>query len=429
MDRRTEDLLRHTELFQRLDERELRNVARQVRERRIARDEVLFRQGEASDSLYVIASGRLRVSASDRAGHEKVLAFLGAGEIVGEMGLLGETTRSATVVAVTDALLLQLRKRDFDAFVATNVASMRDLGRAVARRRLTTQQRIQREARTDGGEQAGLVTTVFSPRGGAGTTTLATNLAVTLAQRAPDQVVLLDLNLLFGHTPVLLNLVPRTSLAAVSPISLRQMDRENLEFYLTRHTGSSLRVLTGALRPEQAELVAAEHVAAAIDVMRTHFLHVVIDLGRSFSETNLTAVERTQNLLLVCTPERIGVRGVTVAQRIFRDAVHVAGDPMLYVLNHLSPQPSLEAGQVESALSAPLLASIPFGGDAVGRAALEGHPLVMRWPNSPTSKAIGGIADRIQQQLAEVLALAPGHLASPTSRHLAEITAPASQVP
>lgn len=405
MDSTVASLLRRTDLFSRASEGELRAAAKVLKETRLHPNQVLFRQGDQADSLYIIASGRLRVSALDRAGHEKVLAFLGAGEIVGEMGLLSGGARSATVTATSDARLLRLRKRDFDDLSVRNPEAMRDLARAVARRKDASRQRASYEASDGQGYHGGLVTTLFSPRGGAGTTTLATNLAVALAHRAPDQVVLLDLNLEFGHVPILLNLLPRTSLAAISAGSVRQMDRENFEFYLTRHAESSLRVLSGTLRPEQSELVTADHARAAIDVARTLFLHVIVDLGRSFSEVNLATIETVHNLLIVCTPDDTAVRGVAESQRIFRELLRLVGDPMHYVLNYPSPYAPIEPAIIENTLGVHLLGSVPFGGDHVARAALEGKPLVTRWPNSPTTRGITRIAERLEQQLAEVHAV------------------------
>jgi CRP-like cAMP-binding protein len=108
----------------------------------------------------------MRISASDRPGHERILAFVGPGEIIGEMGLLSGEPRSATAVASTDAELLQLRKADFDGLVTNNLEVMRDLARGVVNRREVTQQRAVEEADTGRGYRHGLITTVFSPRGG-----------------------------------------------------------------------------------------------------------------------------------------------------------------------------------------------------------------------------------------------------------------------
>jgi CRP-like cAMP-binding protein len=77
----TIELLRRVDPFTRLSEPDLRRVARVVKSRRLHPNQVLFRQGERADALYVVSSGRLRVSASDRPGHERILAFLGPGEL------------------------------------------------------------------------------------------------------------------------------------------------------------------------------------------------------------------------------------------------------------------------------------------------------------------------------------------------------------
>jgi pilus assembly protein CpaE len=127
---------------------------------------------------------------------------------------------------------------------------------------------------------------------------------------------------------------------------------------------------------------------------------------------NLSAIEATHNLLVVCTPERVALRGVAESQRIFRELVHLPGEPMQYVLNHPSPYSGIPEQEIERTLGARLLTSIPNGGDAPTRAALEGHPLVMRSPNSPTARAIGHLAVLLEQQLEEVRALAPAQMSA-----------------
>src|SRR5689334_10958507 len=114
------NLLRQAELFARLPEPELNKVSRLLKDRRLAQGQLLFRQGDPADALYVVVQGRVRVSALDPSGQEKVFAFLGAGDVVGEMGLLTDEPRSATAMAATDTRLLQLRKDDFDGLLANN---------------------------------------------------------------------------------------------------------------------------------------------------------------------------------------------------------------------------------------------------------------------------------------------------------------------
>jgi len=400
------DLLRQADAFARLSDPQLRKIRKLLKERHIDQNQVIFRQGDLADALYIVLAGRIRISVNNPTGNEKVLNFAGVGDVVGEMGLLSGDPRSATATTSTDAILLQLRKADFDSLLTNDVDFMRELARVVARRREATQQRAFDENGGAAGRREGLVSVVFSPRGGAGTTTIATNLAVALAQRTPDRVVLVDLNVLFGHVPLLLNLTPRTSLAAISAVSLRQMDRESFEFYLTTHADTSLRVLAGVLRPEDGELITAEQVRSVLELLRRHFAYVIVDMGRSFSEVNLSAIEVADNILIVCTPDRVGVRAVSESQRIFRELLRLPGDPLQYVLNHLSPYASMEPEELEQALQARFVGSIPFGGDTPARAALEGRPVVTRWPNSVVSKSILSMATRFEQQVREAFALA-----------------------
>jgi pilus assembly protein CpaE len=308
-------------------------------------------------------------------------------------------------MAATETRLLQLRKDDFDQLLAKNVEMMRALLHVVSQRRAATQQRAIEES-AGASRPQGLVTVVFSPRGGAGTTTIATNLAVALAQKAPDRVVLADLNVLFGHAAVLLNVVPRTSLASISANALRQLDRESVEFYLTPHPETALRVLTGSMRPEEGELVTGEHVRLALELLRQHFVHVVVDIGRSFSEVNLTAMEVADQILLVCTPEQLAVQAVRECQRIFGRALRVNPSRLGYVLNHPLPYKTLSRAQVEEILGVTLTVEIPFGGDVPTRAGLEGHPLLARWPGNATSKALVELAGLLDQRAHESLALA-----------------------
>jgi pilus assembly protein CpaE len=129
-------------------------------------------------------------------------------------------------------------------------------------------------------------------------------------------------------------------------------------------------------------------------------------MGRSFSEVNLAAIEVSDNILIVCTPDRVGIRAVTESQRIFRELLKLPGDPLQYVLNHPAPYTLMAPEELEQALQARFVGTIPFGGDAPARAALEGRPIVTRWPSSVVSKAILSMAMRVEQQAREAFALA-----------------------
>src|ERR1700736_2497428 len=268
MPTRVLDLLRSMDLFEELADSELGKIARLLKEHRFSENEVIFNQGDPGDGLYIVLQGRVRIATTDSFGRERVLAFYGPGEFFGDMAVLTGAPRSASASASTNLRVLQLRKDDFDILVATSVGMMRGMLRVMVERQAAMNTRLSQEVGATTGDVRGQVTVVFSPRGGAGQTVLTTNLAVALAELTPDRVAILDLDLLFGHVSMLLDLIPRTCLAAITPAAIRAFDRDSLAYYLTKHAESSLRVLCGTMRPEESELVTGDHVRAVVDLLR-----------------------------------------------------------------------------------------------------------------------------------------------------------------
>jgi CRP-like cAMP-binding protein len=405
MSQRVVELLRSMDLFGDLADSELSKIARLLKEHKVSENEVIFNQGDPGDGLYIILQGRVRIATTDSFGRERVLAFYGPGEFFGDMAVLTGAPRSASATASADGRLLQLRKDDFDVLVATNVGVMRAMMRVMVERQAAMNTRVTQEVGATQGDVRGQVTVLFSPRGGTGQTVLATNLGVALAELTPDRVVAVDLDLLFGHMALLLDLVPRTGLAAITPAAIRALDRDNLAYYLTKHPESSLRVLSGTLRPEESELVTGEHVRAIIEQLRRQFVHIVIDAGSRFSEPCLAAIEAADQVIVVTTPEASAGRATQETQRVLRDLLAVPEDRVRFVQNQPSPYGKLCSSELAELVGSQRVLEVPFGGEDVTRAGLNGFPLVMSRSGNPTSKAIVKLARDLEQSGRELLAL------------------------
>ena len=405
MSSRVLELLRSMDLFGDLDENELSRIARLLKEHKVPENEVIFNQGDPGDGLYIVLQGRVRIATTDSFGRERVLAFYGPGEFLGDMAVLTGAPRSATASASSDARLLQLRKDDFDVLVATNIGIMRAMIQVMVERQAALNTRLTQEVGATHGDVRGQVSVVFSPRGGSGQTVVAMNLGVALAQLTPDRVVAVDLDLLFGHMPILLDLVPRTALAAITPAAIRALDRDSLAYYLTKHAESSLRVLSGTLRPEESELVTGEHVRAIIEQLRRQFVHIVIDAGSRFSEPCLAAIEAADQVIVVTTPEPGAARATQQTQRVLRDLLAVPDDRVRFVQNQPSPYGKLSASDLADALGSQRVFEVPFGGEDVTRAGPNGMPLVMSRAGNPASKAIVSLARDLERSGRELLAL------------------------
>jgi len=109
-----EEAFARVDLFSTLDKKELQLLAHNCQEKTYSAGTTIFSQGDTGVGLYIIKSGRARVTLAtdpDRAVEE--IGVVGAGEVVGEMALLDEMPRSATVTAVDDVTMLLLPVWEF----------------------------------------------------------------------------------------------------------------------------------------------------------------------------------------------------------------------------------------------------------------------------------------------------------------------------
>jgi CRP/FNR family cyclic AMP-dependent transcriptional regulator len=113
-------LLRNVPLFSTLPEGQLSLLTRVVGRKSYPRNSTIINAGDPTDALYIVISGRLKVMMSDDEGREVILAILGQGEFFGEMGLIDEAPRSATVIAIEPCELLTINKMDFKKCLAEN---------------------------------------------------------------------------------------------------------------------------------------------------------------------------------------------------------------------------------------------------------------------------------------------------------------------
>src|SRR5258708_24331839 len=111
---RVTDLLRTMDIFEALPSEELETIAQLLRERRLGEAEVLCRQGDPGDALFIVTGGRIRLSTTDPSGNEKVLTYFTDGQFFGEMSLLTGSPRSATAPAETHTQVPVPDKPSFD---------------------------------------------------------------------------------------------------------------------------------------------------------------------------------------------------------------------------------------------------------------------------------------------------------------------------
>ncbi len=106
------DVLRQALLFSGLDDEAAAALGSAMVEHRLPRGDVLFREGDKGDQLYVVTDGKVKLGRTSADGRENLLAILGPGQMFGELSLFDPGPRSATVTAVTDCTIQSLNHHE-----------------------------------------------------------------------------------------------------------------------------------------------------------------------------------------------------------------------------------------------------------------------------------------------------------------------------
>jgi pilus assembly protein CpaE len=227
---------------------------------------------------------------------------------------------------------------------------------------------------------------VHSPKGGVGTTTIATNIAMAAAQRKPDRVVIVDLDLQFGQVATHLNVTPRQTLADVVRDEAAVHEAELLRTFATRHD-SGLHILAAPTGPEHAALVTSEHVDRILETLLSTYDQVVIDTGSWLDERTLAVFEHADSVLFVVNPDISALKSVAALVEYLNEAGTVAAKTS-FVLNNTFGREILKLRDVESALGTKVTAELPYDPFLYLKAVNEGVPIVLGAPRSAPAERL-----------------------------------------
>ena len=373
-----------------LNDNILRALARQLHPGHAAKGSTIINQGDTGDSLFIIEEGRAEVTVKQAEGHEITIAYLGDGDFFGEIALVSEEPRTAAVKAMTDCKLLVLDRELMYANIPPDSDALVDMQRLVEQRKATLENIIAR-ATLVAPEQAATTVAVYSPKGGAGRTTLAINLAAMLAQQFPAEVLLVDLALPYNHAALLSSLVPTGSLASASQASEEHFE-ESLLSVLLHHPGGMM-LLPGVLKPEEADLITPALIGKSMGILAGAFRYIIFDLGVNLNDNVLTILDHSQRVVLLATPELSSLKDITDLLRIFTNVLNIVPGRVILALNNRMPKPVVSREDIERTLKQAIAVEVAFDGSKPDEAAVRGEILVLSDPKSAIARASHELGD------------------------------------
>jgi CRP-like cAMP-binding protein len=114
------DILTEIELFSELDYNSLTNLSNLFEEKIYNQDEIIFKEDSIGTSMMMITSGEVRISQISDPQTEEALIILKKGDVFGEMALLEDMPRSATVIANTNVIIFEVQREKFLSFLENN---------------------------------------------------------------------------------------------------------------------------------------------------------------------------------------------------------------------------------------------------------------------------------------------------------------------
>lgn len=388
-------LLRGASILSALTAADLLRMAKKLSPRKAQRDALVVTQGDVSDRIFFIESGRCEVRVQWAPGHSVTVGRLSAGEFFGIGAIEPAHVQMASVTAVEPSDLLELTRDDIDAVLAPGSRARAEFERLVDQRRQAIQMMVGR-AQSVSTQQHGMIVAVYAVKGGAGRTSIAVNLAAALGRKHRGECVLLDLGLPYNHAALVANLVPAGCLALSDRPSKVEFEPAVLSAAI--HHPSGMAVLPSALRVEQSELVTPELVQRALDVLEQAFTYIVVDLGVSMTEVTLGVLERASRILVIVTPELPTLKDTAALLSIFESVLRIPAGHVSLVLNHPRPSTMVKRADAEGVVGRSMEHEIAYDGARFDQATVTGVVLVEAAPASSVAKGIAKMAASIAEE-------------------------------
>src|SRR5258708_1693328 len=237
------------------------------------------------------------------------------------------------------------------------------------------------------------VIVVYSPQGGAGKTTIATNIAASL-MREGTKVLLIDCDLQFGDVGVFLNLQAQNTIGDLTH-SVDDLDMELVDNVLVNHD-SGLKVLLAPRTPQDAEEITADKVTQLIDKLRASFDFIVVDTASNLDDLCIALFDVAERLLLVANPTLPSVKNVRTVLNLM-DALQYDPNKSQLVLNRVNAElekarVSISVAAIENNLKRKAIGVIPMDERRVLAAINRGITVVAKDRNLSPAKDLVALA-------------------------------------
>ena len=234
--------------------------------------------------------------------------------------------------------------------------------------------------------------TVFSPKGGVGTTTIAVNLAISIHKNQKEDVLLIDGKHLFGHIALFCNIRTGNSMSDLIA-HVGMLDERLIKQVAVRHT-SGIHVLPSPNSVTGAQGIRPENLYKVIQSLQQVFPHIVIDGGNDLNENTVTYMDASSKVLLVLNPDLASMRDAKQFVQI-AETLSYPEDKTMFILNLTGRKTDVKGDEIEKILKTKIFGKIPSDENLAINCLNEGVPIILKKPHHAISKAYTEIAKEL----------------------------------
>lgn len=246
---------------------------------------------------------------------------------------------------------------------------------------------------SSGGSRSCHVIAVAGASGGVGTTSLAVNLGCILAAEPRNSVVLVDLDLSLGDADVFLDAIPDYTLVDVAQ-NISRLDFALLKKSLTKHS-SGLYLLPRPVHLQEIDHVTPDDMTRVIGLLKASFTHMIIDLSKSYSALDMTAIKAAKDVLLVTQLDLPCLRNVVRLMLSFNE-IEGLKEKMRIIVNRVG----LDSGQIslkkaQETMGREIYWQIPNDYRTMVEVRNNGVPLLEQAPRAGITQALSALATNL----------------------------------
>jgi len=270
---------------------------------------------------------------------------------------------------------------------------------------------LQRVKRQQGGlnvqTEAGCkVIAVGGATGGVGTSSIAVNLACSLAADENHSVVLIDLDLALGDADVFLDTIPEYTLADVAQ-NISRLDLTLLKKSLTKHS-SGVHLLPRPVQLEDGQLVTPDSLNRVVGLLKTSFTHVLFDMSKSYSQLDMEAIRLADDVLMVTQLDLPCLRNVVRLMMTFDDDASLR-EKVKIVVNRVGQDTGqISLKKAQETINREIYWQIPNDYRVMVEVRNNGVPLIEHAPKAGITNSVNKLADTLCGKQEDELSEADG---------------------